>query len=62
LTKEEKSYKRVWKARSLGSAEDLNQPWTGAFWEKSISDMDNDTIQNLLERVGMQVCLISYLI
>ena len=26
-----------------------------SFWNKSISEMDNDTIQGILQRIGMQV-------
>jgi hypothetical protein len=52
-----KSYKRVWKCRSTnGTEEDPTAQQSGdTVWNQSISEMDNETIQGILERIGMQV-------
>ena len=54
-------HKRVWKARSTDGTEDNNidEQTAQTFWNESISEMDNETIQGILQRVGMQVGFIT---
>jgi hypothetical protein len=55
--KENLSYKRVWKSRSANGTEEYHttQQSGDTVWNQSISEMDNETIQGILQRIGMQV-------
>ena len=50
-------HKRVWKSRSTDIRDEtLDTPKVDkTFWDQSISEMDNETIHGILERIGMQV-------